>query len=99
MTARDPFDAIPGLEHPGVQLIASIFMDAVGMLTYLFPLVGEFGDLLWAPLQALFIVGMVGGEGRGGLALAGLGFAEEILPFTDFVPSCTIAWIWKFARR
>lgn len=99
MIPRNPIDSIPGLEHPGVQLMLSIFFDFIGMVTYMIPVVGEFGDLLWAPIQALFIAGMVGGEGNGGIILIGVGFAEEILPLTDFVPSCTIAWIWKYLRR
>ena len=77
----------------------SILFDFIGMLTYLMPLIGEFGDLLWAPIQAIFIASMVGGEGKVGWILVGVGFAEEILPYTDFLPSCTIAWIWKFLRR
>lgn len=98
MIVRDPLDAVPGLEHPGVQLMLSVLFDFIGMVTYMIPLIGEFGDLLWAPIQGMFIYAMVGAE-RYGWFLVCLGFAEEILPMTDFVPSCTIAWIWKYVRR
>lgn len=98
MIVRDPIDAVPGLEHPAAQFIMSILFDAIGMVTYVVPLIGELGDIIWAPIQTAFVLAMVGRE-RFGLFFGGLSFAEEILPFTDFVPSCTIAWIWKFYRR
>ncbi len=95
MIARNAFDRVPGIEHPGVQLLICLTMDAVGMFSYLLPVLGELGDLVWAPINALFIMGLVGGEGVGGWAFAAGGFTEEILPFTDFIPSCTMAWIFK----
>lgn len=98
MIPRNPLDAVPGLGRPGVQLMLCFLFDFIGMVTYMIPMLGEFGDLLWAPIQGMFIYAMVGAE-RYGWFLVCLGFAEEILPMTDFVPSCTIAWIWKYARR
>lgn len=98
MIARDSLDAVPGLEHPSAQLALSVLFDGIGMLGYLIPVIGELGDVAWAPIQAIFIWAMVGKE-RFGLYFTVLGFAEEILPFTDFIPSCTIAWVWKYARR
>ncbi len=98
MIPRDPLDAVPGLEHPWVQLAVSVLFDVIGMLGYVIPMIGELGDVVWAPIQAIFIGAMVGRE-HYGLYFVVIGFTEEILPFTDFVPSCTIAWIWKNARR
>lgn len=98
MNVRNPLDAMPGLEHPVAQLMLSILLDAMGMLTYLVPFLGEFGDIVYAPIQTLYVASMAGWE-RLGWAFVVLSFVEEILPFTDFVPSCTIAWIWKYVRR
>ena len=102
MLSRAPLDRVPGLEPPFVQLMLSILFDIIGMATYLVPVIGELGDLVWAPRQAAYIIGMVG-VNRTGLVLGAIGFTEEILPFTDFVPSCSIAWfvayVQKYVRR
>ena len=98
MILRGPLDSMPGFERPGIQLMLCALFDFIGMVTYLVPLIGEVGDVLWAPIQALFIYAMVGAEGYTKLLIV-FGFTEEILPMTDFIPSCTIVWILKFARR
>jgi len=76
----------------------SFLFDAIGMFSYMIPLFSELTDVVWAPTQAIFIYAMIGKE-RYGWFLVCLGFAEEILPLTDFIPSCTIAWVWKYVRR
>lgn len=65
-------------------------MDAIGMLTFSVPVLGEFADVVWAPLSALIFFFTFGGK-KGALG-ALLNFAEEALPFLDFIPSFTIAW-------
>jgi hypothetical protein len=98
MRAPDPIDAVPGLDHPAVQLFVALTCDFIGMLGYLLPVIGELGDIVWAPVQAIILYAMVGRE-RMGLLFVGGGFLEEILPWTDFVPSVTLAWLYKFVRR
>lgn len=72
------------------SLIFCILMDIVGYATYAVPLLGEFGDIIWAPLSSIFFVATFGGW-KG--VLGGMGnFIEEILPGTDFIPSFTIMW-------
>jgi len=67
-----------------------LFMDFLGMATYIFPGLGEAFDLAWAPISAFIFLKMFGGRvGRIGSAL---NFLEEIIPFTDVIPSFTIAW-------
>lgn len=68
-----------------------IILDLVGMSSFFFPLVGEFSDLIWAPLSALIFNYLFGG--RLGKIGGVLSFIEEIFPFTDFIPSFTIAWV------
>lgn len=98
MLSKAPLDNVPGLEHPFVQLLLSFLCDGIGMATYLLPVLGELGDLVWAPLQAMYIAGMVG-LNKSGLFFAALGFTEEILPFTDFVPSCSIGWFFAYVQK
>ncbi len=72
-------------------------MDAVGYATYTFPFLGEFGDLIWAPISALIFFRTFGGwKGAFGSAF---NFVEELLPWTDFVPSFTIMWAWNYFGR
>ncbi len=67
-----------------------ILMDLVGMASYAFPMIAEFSDIVWAPISALIFNKLFGG--RLGLIGGILNFLEEIIPFTDFIPSFTIAW-------
>lgn len=67
-----------------------IILDLLGMVTYFFPGLGEFVDVAWAPISAYLFFKMFGGKlGRIGSVL---NFLEEIIPFTDVIPSFTIAW-------
>jgi hypothetical protein len=67
-----------------------IIMDIIGMATYFFPALGEFGDIIWAPISGYVFYKLFGG--RFGLIGGVLNFLEEIIPFTDIIPSFTIAW-------
>jgi hypothetical protein len=67
-----------------------IIMDVIGMATYIFPAMGEFGDIIWAPISGYIFFKLFGG--RFGLIGGVLNFLEEIIPFTDIIPSFTIAW-------
>ncbi|WP_332736084.1 hypothetical protein [Flavihumibacter sp.] len=77
------------LTQPSLALC--LLLDAVGYFTYAMPFLGEFGDLVWAPISGLIYYKLFGGW-RG--ALGGFfSFAEEILPFTDFIPTFTLGYI------
>jgi hypothetical protein len=79
------------------SLIFCILMDVVGYATYAVPLLGEFGDIIWAPLSSLIFMNTFGGW-KG--VLGGVGnFLEEILPGTDFIPSFTIMWFFQNMQK
>jgi hypothetical protein len=70
-----------------------ILMDAIGYATYAVPFMGEFADVIWAPLSAIMFFKTFGGwKGAFGGVFS---FFEEILPWTDFIPSFTIMWAWQ----
>ena len=75
-------------ESPLLKLLACLAVDVIGFASYLIPGVGELGDVGWAPFQAYFLYFMFGGA-----RIAAVGFFEEILPGTDFVPTATLGWI------
>lgn len=75
-------------------LFMGLFFDAVGMLTMAIPVVGPFLDLAWAPVAAKQMTKMY--PGRNGKFASILVFIEELLPFTDIIPSFTLMWIYTY---
>ncbi len=67
-----------------------IVMDLIGMASYFFPWLGDFADVVWAPISGFIFFKLFGG--RLGMIGSVLNFLEEIIPFTDIIPSFTIAW-------
>ncbi|MGY5351389.1 hypothetical protein ACXGQW_02250 [Wenyingzhuangia sp. IMCC45533] len=74
-----------------IKLLLSIVFDLVGMLSYFVPQLGETIDVIWAPLSTYILVKMY--KNKVSKYTAVLGFVEEILPFTDIVPTFTITWL------
>lgn len=72
----------------------SILFDAVGMATAFIPVVGPFLDIVWAPYAAKKMTDMY--KGNTGKIAAVIVFLEEILPFTDFIPTFTLMWIYTY---
>ena len=76
------------------DLILGILFDAIGMLSFTVPFIGEFSDIIWAPLAGFLMTWMYKGTiGKVGGTIA---FLEEILPFTDFIPTFTLTWIYTY---
>ena len=74
------------------DLVLGILFDAIGMLSFTVPFIGEFSDVIWAPLAGFLMTWMYKGTiGKVGGTIA---FLEEILPFTDFIPTFTLTWIY-----
>ena len=76
------------------NLILGIAFDAIGMLSFSIPLVGEFSDVIWAPMAGFLMTGMY--KGTVGKVGGIFTFLEEIIPFTDFIPSFTLTWIYNY---
>lgn len=76
------------------DLFLGIAFDCIGMLSFGIPYLGEFSDVIWAPLAGLLMTWMY--KGTVGKVAGVLTFLEEIIPFTDFIPSFTITWIYTY---
>lgn len=72
------------------SLLFCIIMDLIGMASFLIPALGEWSDVVWAPFSAYIFYQTFGG--LGGMLGGAFSFLEEILPFTDIIPTFTIAW-------
>ena len=76
-------------------LLLSIFFDGLGMLSFAIPFIGEFSDVVWAPLSAFLIYKMYGGTL--GKSVGIISFVEEVGIFgTDFLPTFTLTWLYKY---
>jgi hypothetical protein len=79
------------------SLFFCILMDVIGYFTYAIPVLGEFADVIWAPISGIiFYITFGGWKGTfGGL----FNFVEEVLPGTDFIPSFTIMWFVQYLSK
>jgi len=76
------------------KLIIGLILDGIGMISFSIPLLGEFSDVIWAPIAAIIMTRMY--KGRVGKVASVLTFIEEIIPFTDIIPSFTLTWIYTY---
>ena len=78
-------------------LLMSLLFDAVGMLSFTIPVIGEFTDVVWAPISAYLIVKMY--KGAMGKIGGFISLLEEGLPKVDIIPTFTILWIYKYVIK
>lgn len=76
------------------NLILGILFDAIGMLSFSIPIIGEFSDVVWAPVAGYLMTQMY--KGTVGKVGGFFAFLEEIIPFTDFIPSFTLTWMYNY---
>ncbi len=76
------------------NLILGLVFDVIGMLSFSIPLVGDFSDIIWAPVSGLLMTWMY--KGSLGKITGVFSFLEEIFPFTDVIPTFTLTWIYKY---
>ena len=76
------------------KLLIGLLLDGIGMLTLLLPGLGEFLDLLWAPMAGWFMTRLY--PGRKGQVAAVVAFLEELLPGLDIIPSFSLMWVYTY---
>lgn len=74
------------------KLALSILFDAIGYLSFITPL--AITDIIWAPLSAFILSKLYKGKTIKGFALFAL--IEELLPWSDVVPTFTITWVYVY---
>ncbi|OIQ36101.1 MAG: hypothetical protein BM563_11380 [Bacteroidetes bacterium MedPE-SWsnd-G1] len=78
------------------KLLLSILLDGIGMLSFIIPGVGEFMDIVWAPLSAYLILRMY--KGTFAKVASIISFGEEAgFIGTDIIPTFTLSWIYEQA--
>ena len=76
------------------NLLLSLLFDAIGMVSFVIPGIGEFSDIVWAPLAGWLMTKLY--KGRVGQAAGLITFAEELIPGMDVVPTFTLTWIYNY---
>jgi hypothetical protein len=75
-------------------LFIGLLIDALGMLTssWVLPVIGDFADIVWAPLTAWLMTRLY--KGTAGKIAGVATFIEEIIPGLDIIPSFTLMWLY-----
>lgn len=76
------------------KLAVGILFDIIGCMSYIFPVIGEFTDIVWAPISAWLMTKMY--RGKKGKVAAIFSFIEEAIPGMDFIPSFTLMWVYTY---
>jgi len=74
------------------KLLMCLLLDAGGDASYFFPGLGEGVDMFYAPGQAVALMTLFSSR-----RVAIIGFLEEALPFSDILPTATIAWFMEIS--
>lgn len=82
------------MEERYKKLILGIVFDAIGMISFSIPFLGEFSDVVWAPVSGFLISRMY--KGSLGKVAGIVSFIEELFPFTDVIPTFTLTWIYCY---
>jgi hypothetical protein len=76
------------------KLLAGILFDLIGMLSYLFPVVGELTDVIWAPISGYLMTKLY--PGKSGMFAGAFATIEELAPGMDIIPSFTLMWLYTY---
>lgn len=85
------------IKNNNASLVLCILMDIIGYASFSIPGLAEFTDVVWAPISAFVFFKIFGGTK--GMLGGAFNFLEEILPFTDFIPSFTLMWLWNYFTK
>lgn len=78
-------------------LLLSLLFDALGLVSFIIPGIGEFSDIIWAPVSAWLMIKLY--EGKPGKIAGVISFVEEALPGFDVVPTFTIMWFYTYVIK
>ncbi|WP_417360231.1 hypothetical protein [Galbibacter sp.] len=79
------------------KLFLGLLFDAVGMLSFAIPGVGEFSDVIWAPISGWLMTRLY--KGKIGRTAGVIAFVEELMPGMDIIPTFTITWLYTYVIK
>ncbi|MDR6301036.1 hypothetical protein [Mesonia maritima] len=75
-------------------LFKGLLFDGIGMISMAIPVIGPFLDIIWAPVATKQMQNMY--PNKQGKIASVIVFMEEILPWTDVVPTFTLMWVYSY---
>lgn len=82
------------LQNKYTKLFLGIIFDLLGSASFVIPMVGEFSDVVWAPISAYLLYKLY--PNRTGKVAATINFVEELIPFLDIIPTFTLTWLYTY---
>ncbi|WP_303319005.1 hypothetical protein Q4Q34_19400 [Flavivirga abyssicola] len=79
------------------KLVLSIVLDVIGYISFVIPGIGEFSDIIWAPLSGYIMTRLY--KGNAGKIAGVIAFTEEALPGLDVVPTFTLMWLYTYVFK
>ncbi len=78
-------------------LFLGLLFDALGYVSFIIPGVGEFSDIVWAPLSGWLMTRLY--KGNTGKIAGVIAFVEEALPGFDVIPTFTLMWLYTYVFK
>lgn len=75
------------------KLAMSLIFDALGYVSFIFPLF----DIVWAPLAGYLMTKLY--KGKTGKIAGAIVFIEEAMPFLDIIPTFTLMWLYSYVFK
>lgn len=77
------------------KLLSAVAIDLMGLASYVIPIISESTDFIWGPMSGFLIFMLF--PNRKGRAISGV--LEEMIPFTDFIPSAYLTWRQEYVKE
>lgn len=81
-------------EEKNRKLRYAVMIDLIGYVSFLIPGLGEFGDIIWAPISGYLIYLLFPNRKK----MAVIGAVEEALPFLDLIPTALVTWRQEYVK-
>ncbi|MDB9782387.1 hypothetical protein OAB88_04700 [Winogradskyella sp.] len=79
------------------KLLLGLLFDAAGFVSFIIPGIGEFSDIIWAPISAWLMTKLY--KGKTGKIAAVVSLVEEALPFADVIPTFTVMCFYTYVFK
>jgi hypothetical protein len=79
------------------KLFLGLLFDAMGLVSYVIPGIGEFSDIIWAPISGWLMTRLY--KGKIGQVAGMINFVEELIPGLDIIPTFTIMWFYTYVFK
>ncbi|REG86058.1 hypothetical protein [Winogradskyella sediminis] len=79
------------------KLGIGLLFDAIGLVSFIIPGIGEFSDIIWAPISGWLMTKLY--KGKAGKVAGIITLVEEALPGFDVIPTFTMMWFYTYVFK